>query len=624
MTLDLGGESPALTRSPMERIFGLPRLILQTFAFVWSAAPRVLTGIVALQVLGAVALGVQVLAGRELLVRLIKDQNGVHLGSLVPLLVLLAGCIGVSALVATAASPLQQLLGELVHNHGTQRVLAVAAEIELIEFESSEMYNRLQRAMMNAGTRPLQLATGLITVLGAAASSVTVGAALLLISPLLFGIAAIGAIPIWLVGVGSSRSLYQFFARQTERDRVRFYLQILLGSREWAKEVRSYNLGPIMLRRWNRLSAERLTDFRQVLKRRVIRSVISVVISSTILGLGLAVMVWLISSNRIALSSAAAASAALLLLSRQLQSLASGSASLYEGALFIQDYTSFVEAARVSEDTVWPRHTLEEVRTDNLVFRYPGQRGPALAGVSVRVRAGEVIALVGENGSGKSTLAKLLAGLYVPESGTILWNGTPYTDTDLREIRNNVAVLFQDYIRFHLTAGENIALGRAEFEPDQPTIVSSAQAAGADRIINRLPQQYDTQMGPEFVGGTELSGGQWQRVALARAVYRDAPLIILDEPTAALDPEAESEIFESAAQVFAEKAVVLISHRFGTVRRADRIYVLDEGTVVEEGSHHSLMALDGKYARMYRLQHDSLVGSDLAETDSQGRHARTW
>jgi ATP-binding cassette subfamily B protein len=243
-------------------------------------------------------------------------------------------------------------------------------------------------------------------------------------------------------------------------------------------------------------------------------------------------------------------------------------------------------------------------------FRYPGADRPALRGASLHVDAGEVVALVGENGSGKTTLAKVLAALYRPEEGRVLWDGIDAADYDQERARRSIAVLFQDFARYFMSARANIEVGRPEVEDQLDTVVEAARRAGVHDELARLPLGFDTLLGPEFLGGTDLSVGQWQRLALARAFYRDPALLILDEPTASLDPLAESRQFESMRSLFRDRAVLLISHRFSSVRAADRIYVLEHGVITEAGGHDELMARGGRYAEMFTRQASAYLDLD--------------
>ncbi|UQX87872.1 ABC transporter ATP-binding protein/permease [Jatrophihabitans telluris] len=607
----------------LTRILQLPRVMRFALSTTWSAAPVLLLTTVLLQLVSAATLVVQLLAGRRLLSGLLKNEES--LSRLTPILVVLLVAFAVASMIAVSTSGLQHLLSERVSEYSMRRVLEAATTTELLDFESAELHNRLQRALMNAGSRPTQMTLGLVNVLSSLASSAALSIALIYLSAPLFAVAVVGSIPIWFLGLNASRALYDFAVRQTEPDRQRMYVQLLLTSRDQAKEVRAYLLGPVMLRRWRKLYSERIADLSSILRARVVRGLVGVLLTTAVLGLTLGVIVWMITHHRLSLSSAAAATAGLLLLSRQLQGLSSGVTSLYESALFMQDFQEFASRPEavsgrhrwrssrpaVSSPGAAPRLLpFDRLDVEDVSFRYPAGGRDALEHVSLQLRAGEVIALVGANGSGKSTLAKLIAGLYPPTGGTVRWNGHPYDVLDGDQVRAQLAVLFQDFIKFQFSVYENIALGRPgeHLLGNEDAVDRAADAAGAAELIARLPQGLQTQLGPQFVGGSELSGGQWQRIALARAAYRDSPVVILDEPTAALDPIAEASLFSHSRSIFRGKSVVLISHRFGSVRQADRIYVLNNGRIVEQGTHEQLTALNGEYATMYEAQRSSLIG----------------
>ena len=583
----------------------LPGLAIGALKLVAQAARSWLILIVGLQALSGLLLALQVIAARAVLSRVLTSSHTGNFQTVVPWLIVLAAIFALNAHLAVIGVELQRLLSELVARHATLMVVQAASSVDLIRFEDPNFHDRLQRATVNATIRPFQMTTGILSLGTVVLSSLAVGATLATIEPLLLVLAVVAIVPVTMVSMGMGRTLYQFAVQQTPLDRQRTYLQHLLTQKEPAKEVRAYNLAPYLRGLFADLYRRRIRALRRLIRARMVRGVIGAGISGLAVGGTLGLLVLFISDGRISLAGAGAAAAGLLLLGTQLQGLSSGVGALYESALFIDDFNSFVVGA-VTPD----RETEEEERaplTDaieasSLYFTYPSRTEPSLNGVSINVKAGEVVALVGENGSGKTTLAKVMAGLYRPDGGRIVCDGLDIEGPGLMAHRSRCAVLFQDFIHYQLSAAENIILGRWS-HPDRPvSVVEAARRAGADRFVDSLDLGYDTYLGPEYFGGVDLSVGQWQRLALARAFYRDAPFVILDEPTASLDPRAEAELFDRVRDLFRGRAVLLISHRFSSVRNADRIYVLDRGRVIEHGAHPDLMAAGGRYAELYQLQ----------------------
>jgi ATP-binding cassette, subfamily B, bacterial len=319
-----------------------------------------------------------------------------------------------------------------------------------------------------------------------------------------------------------------------------------------------------------------------------------------------ALLVSFVLSDRMSLADAGAAVLAIRLLGTRIEYIFRGVTALFESSLFLEDLHRFLARAPAQDATAGDGARelppFEEVAVEDVRFAYPESDGEALRGVSLRIRAGEVVALVGENGSGKTTLAKLLGALFTPTAGQITWGGADMRTLDRPAVRRQIGVIFQDFVRYQLTARENIGFGRAEAVDDLDAIAEAARQAGAHDYLAGMPDGYETMLGKEFTGGYDLSIGQWQRVALARAFFRDARLLVLDEPTASLDARAESELYQYVQALAHGRSVLLISHRFSTVKSADRIYVLHEGEIVEEGSHDELVACGGRYAELFELQ----------------------
>jgi ATP-binding cassette subfamily B protein/ATP-binding cassette subfamily C protein len=384
--------------------------------------------------------------------------------------------------------------------------------------------------------------------------------------------------------------------------RRKWILTDLMAERHTAAEMRSFTLRHFMLARVARLAAyardaQMKAAGRQALTRVTAQAAGGVATVGVYTALGILLAVG-------ALPLAAAGTAVLAIRSAQssLNTLLYAVNQCYEEGLYFSDYLAFCADAYRRIPAPGTRSIpadFERITADAVTFTYPGSSQPALREVSIEIRRGEVVALVGENGSGKTTLAKILAGLYRPDCGTVSWDQTAIADVDHEPLREQIAVIAQDHANWPLTVRHNIAMGR---DADPVALARAAQASGADTVIEKLPHGYDTLLDRHFKDGAELSGGQWQRIAAARGFYRSAPLLIMDEPTAALDARAEYALFSSIRGHARNRSVLLITHRLASVKHADRIYVLRDGQVIEHGVHADLLALGGQYAELFTLQ----------------------
>jgi ATP-binding cassette subfamily B protein len=621
---------------------------------VREAAPREFAISTALQLAQGAASGLQLLVVRNILAAILAGSAHHDYLPAIEQLAILVALQAVNGLVSVYTSMQQQLVSELVQRHASRPVTEVATTIGLRDFDTPEFHDRMQRAQQTATMRPLQVTNAVLTIVHSLLGLAGVVIALLILSPMLLAIALLGFLPLWFATSRISILVYRFMLEMTPNDRKRGYVLSLLTNRDMAKEIRAFGLGKYLRDVYERLSDERIARLRQHLRQRAGLSIAGSVGQAVAGGITFMVLAWLITTGQISLAAAGAAAMAIFQLAGQLLGIVSAGGQLYESSLFVEDLDTFLsilprlKAARPSAPAPAGFRT---IAVRNIDFTYPttpapkpqeppadGRRGRlrtmsrgmkwmgfppgmlmfgakpeggdgdgpfrphALRGVSMEINRGEVVALVGENGSGKTTLAKLICGLYAPDTGSVHWDGTDVTTVDPDQLRDQVTVIFQDFVRYWLTARENIGIGRVSKMSDQEAIRVAAEHAGANKFIEAWPEAYDTIMGPIFEGGKDLSVGQWQRMALARAFFRDAPLVILDEPTASLDARAEAELFQRIRTLFEGRSVLLISHRFSSVRSADRIYVMKDGQVVEHGSHEQLIALNGLYAELFNLQ----------------------
>ncbi|MCB0987652.1 MAG: ABC transporter ATP-binding protein [Microthrixaceae bacterium] len=612
----------------------LPRLARRAARLVHGAAGGVFWSSVAVQVAAGLVVTAQILAARHVIDAAIEaDRAGTGLGSVIVPLGVLVALTAVLGLSTAVSRELSTLLAELVGRDATGRILDVAASVNLESYESPEFHDRLERARFNANNRPIMAVNGIIGMINGLVAAIGVSAGLVVLHPLLVPTALAALVPLWLAESRNGRSWYRFAVAMTPLDRERTYLANTLASKPLAKEIRAFAIAPFLRERFDGLYARRIAALRHLVGVRLRTALVGSLLASAGTMATLAMLFWLLLSDRLDLASAGAAVLGIVYLGQRLRTFAASAGTLFESSLFIEDYFDFLDlspslqlsgsgsapvtnpAAGTTASPVSPQSgdRFERVSLNNVSFTYPGSDQPALVDVSLSIGAGEVVALVGANGSGKTTLAKVLGLLYQPTGGEVHWNRAPVGPDDLVPLRRQVATVFQDFGQYWLSAADNIGIGSVDRRTDITGVKAAAVKAGANEFLAGLPSDYDTVLSRFIEGGRDLSIGQWQRVALARALFRDAPLVIMDEPTAALDPAAEARLFDHIKEMATDRAVLLISHRFSSVRSADRIHVLHHGRVVETGSHDQLMADQGRYATMFTLQASAYVDNDMSD-----------
>ncbi|HTA04585.1 MAG TPA: ABC transporter ATP-binding protein [Streptosporangiaceae bacterium] len=581
-----------------------PRFIAAGMRLVWAAGRRGFLTVAVMDLVQGLGVFVVIIQIQKIISSLVNANKG---GSWSGLAEAIGIFIAANAAIMVAegiTGNRRNMLGQRASIYVCGQILKVACLAELDDFDDSRFHDRLQRAAASALTRPALLVASLVTMGQTAVMLLALWVGLIILQPWIALAVVFVVIPIWLGGTKSGAQQFDFVRRTTSTDRDRFYLFSLLTTREPAKEIRAFNLADYLSSRWQTSMEERLRLYTETLHRRFRSSLISSIGSNAILAVAAALLIGLNRWGVLSLAATATVAGVLFVFSQQLFAFVGSTNDFFESAPLVGDLDEFLslEPMLRKQKSGQPfKAGFEKIELDGVSFTYQGSVRRALDQVSLTIPAGKVVALVGENGSGKTTLAKLLAGLYVPQEGSIRIDGSELSGFDSNSWRESVAVLFQDFIRYALSAEDNIRLGRVGTD-SEAEVRAAARAAGADGFLGSLPDGYETILSPQFAHGQDLSLGQWQRVALARAFFRDAPLVILDEPSASLDARAERALFENVRELYENRTVLLISHRFSTVRTADYIAVLGNGKIVEQGSHAELMAMGGLYSELFSIQ----------------------
>jgi ATP-binding cassette subfamily B protein len=583
---------------------------LQAVRYVWQSDPRWLlatAGVFVVQgILPVLALYLTQLAVNAVSAGLTATDREPAFRQFA-LLVALSGLLAVAmTLCSSVARYMSDRLSMTVGDHIQKLLQTKASEVDLDFYENPEYYDTLHRAQREGPARPTRIVHSLLQVGQNGTALVGIVVVLLSFHWAVGAILLAAGVPGFLIRVRFAREMYSWQRRRTPTDRKSLYLDYLLTRKEYAKEIRLFGLGPVLLRWCDELRAHLRNERLRLNTRRYVAELpTEVIAASAVFG----VSVWV--GYRTLYGSLTlghlvmyyqAVQRAQALLGQMLSNLA----ELYESNLFFANFNEFLALTPRITDPPHPKAVNRPLRSgivlDRVSFQYPHGTKQVLDEISLTIRHGEHVALVGENGAGKTTLVKLLCRLYDPTSGAVYLDGTDLRELGIEALRKEISAVFQDYGRYHFTALENIWLGNVYAEPDRGRVQAAACRAGADELIARLKEGYDTQLGGRFGRGQELSVGEWQKVALARAFLRDAQIIILDEPTSAMDAEAEYELFQRFHELTKDRTAILISHRLSTVRMANQIYVMRDGRIVESGTHKELVDRRGAYARLFEMQ----------------------
>jgi ATP-binding cassette, subfamily B, bacterial len=594
---------PSRWRDRLRALQNIPPL----FRIVWKAAPRVVAAGLAFRVIIAL-LPVAMLAVTKVIIDAIYGLTSQHRplpGNFWWLVVLQFGLACLGAVLVRLIDFCENVLADKYTRYISTQIMVHAASLDLATYEDYNFHDKLERARVQGTDR-----IGMIQASGRLVQEVimtaSLAASILFFSPWILFALIVCIVPAFLGETHFAFLGYSLSFNQTTARRQMEYLRVLGGSKESAKELKLFGLSKYLVGRYTDLSDELHRQMVALQKRKLLLGALLAVLGTVGYYGTYAYVVYETVIGVLTLGTLTFLAGAIAGASTNIQAVFTTFSSIADQALFLTDLLEFFSVKPkiiVKPDALpAPRPICKGFEFKDVSFCYPGNPRPVLSNINFRLEPSERIALVGENGQGKTTIVKLLARLYDVSSGQILLDGVDLREYDIEDLWREIGVIFQDFMRYEMTAAENIAIGKIEEVNNEFRIRSAARKSLADHVIHQLPRRYDQVLGSRFEGSIELSGGQWQKIALGRAYIRDAQLLILDEPTASLDARSEHEVFQRFAELTANKMALLISHRFSTVRMADRILVLESGRIAEQGSHLELMRSAGRYAEMFELQ----------------------
>lgn len=601
----LYGESPETDpKARLASLKSVPRLL----KLIWQTNPRMALTNIVLRLITSVFPPVMLYIGKLIIdeVVLLVNTKGHHTNEDLWVWVSLEFALAVVLDILNRLINLNDtLLGDLFANKSSVQIIEHAAKLDLYQFENPTFYDKLEKARQQTGGRTYMM-TQVLAQLQSIISFAMLGVGLAIFSPWLILVLLIAAVPSFISESRFNTLKYSLTTAWTPQRRELDYIRYMGASDSTAKELKIFNLSDFLSQRFTKLSHEFYEANRKLSIRSAFWGGLLYLLST---GVYYGAYIYIIVNTihgAITLGDLTFLAGSFDRMRSAFQTIMNRFADISSRALYLQDFFDFfdLKPAIISDNSSKkiPRPIRKGFIFENVSFQYPDKDSYSLKNISFHLKVGEKIALVGENGAGKTTLVKLLARLYEPTEGRILLDGVDLREYDIEDLRSQIGIIFQDYVKFALKVSENIAVGNIKEINNLELIKTAAQKSLADTVVKKFPEGYEQMLARRFKGGVEMSGGEWQKIALARAYMRDAQLVILDEPTASLDARAEHEVFLRFSELITGKMAVLISHRFSTVRMADRILFLENGELKEIGSHEELMQLNGKYADLFRLQ----------------------